>query len=117
MQHTSARQSSTSYQGNEPQESSVSTTVMIEGPSYGFGNRKFRPQIPRSNKTLRTQPENVATLSRLGQQAIPLQSLQESADEIASSRASISLRALSQRTQTPRNSSPQQARGARERHE
>src|SRR5438046_6499741 len=92
MQHTSARQSSTSYQGNEPQESSVSTTVMIEGPSYGFGNRKFRPQIPRSNKTLRTQPENVATLSRLGQQAIPLQSLQESADEIASSRVSISIR-------------------------
>src|SRR5207247_2391959 len=55
MQHTSARQSSTSYQGNEPQESSVSTTVMIEGPSYGFGNRKFRPQIPRSNKTLRSE--------------------------------------------------------------
>src|SRR5207247_11465754 len=103
MQHTSARQSSTSYQGNEPQESSVSTTVMIEGPSYCFGNRKFRPQIPRSNKTLRTQPENVAPLSQLGQQAIPLQSLQEYADERTTSRLTLTIRELSQSTQCQEN--------------
>src|SRR5207249_9977892 len=110
MQHTSARQSSTSYQGNEPQESSVSTTVMIEGPSYGLGNQKFRTQIPRSDKALRTQPENVATLSRLGQQAIPLQSLQESAGEIAPARVSVSTRELSQGSQRSGNSHQQAGR-------
>src|SRR6266566_4019282 len=104
MQHTSARQSSTSYQGNEPQESSVSSTIAIPGPSHGPGKRRCRPQIPRGDKTLRTQPENVAPLSRLGQQAIPLQSLQESAGEIASSRVSVSVRELSQNTQRPNNS-------------